>query len=217
MENKKLDFIEVVPEKVNNIFILLHGYGSDNEDLLNLGMQFRNLLPNTAFISVNATWKADNGFGYQWFSLRTMNLFAILKEIKISHNLINNLIDEQLKRFSLKNENLIICGFSQGAMMTLYTGLRRDSEPLGLLSFSGMMAETIETLKKELKCKPDIFLVHGTADRIVPYNNLEKAEDMLKHFDIPFEAHLINNMEHTIDGEALEYAKEFIKKICNKF
>ena len=38
-----LDFIEIKPDVVNNIFILLHGYGSNNEDFLRLGEHFRDL------------------------------------------------------------------------------------------------------------------------------------------------------------------------------
>lgn len=215
-ENKKLEYLEIIPDKVNNLFILLHGYGADNEDLIALAINFRTLLPNTAFILVNAPCKCDTNCGYQWFSLKTMNLFSILKEIKISHNLLNKFIDEQLSRFSLENRNLLLGGFSQGAMMTLYTGLRRESEPLGLLSFSGMMAETVETLRKELRCRPETLLIHGTGDRTVPYSNLERAESLLREFDVPFEAHIIHAMGHEINEEAVEYARDFIRKICNK-
>ncbi len=216
MENKKLDFLEIVPNTVNNLFILLHGYGSDNEDMLSLGLTFRSLLPNTAIVSVNGPWEADKGGGYQWFSLRTMNLFSILREIKVSYNLLNVFIDEQLKRFSLEDKNLLLGGFSQGAMMSLYTGVRRKSDPLGVLSFSGMMPDTIDTLKKELTSRPETLLIHGTDDKTVPFNSLEKAENLLREFDVPYEAHSIQGMGHTIDDEALEYAAEFIKKICNK-
>lgn len=216
MENKELEFLEIVPNKVNNMFILLHGYGSNNEDLLSLGLSFRSLLPNTAFISVNAPNVCELGMGYQWFSLRNKNLFKTLKEIKASHGLLNKFIDKQLKRFSLSDENLLMAGFSQGAMMTMYTGLRRPEAPLGLMSFSGMMPDTVESLKRELKCKPECFLVHGTADSMVPYNSLEKAESMLREFDIPCEAHSIIDMGHEINNEAMMYAGEFIRKICNK-
>jgi len=216
MENKKLDFLEIVPETVSNVFILLHGYGSDNEDMLSLGLSFRSLMPNTAIISVNGTWEADKGGGYQWFSLKTMNLFSILKEIKISYNLLNKFIDEQLARFSLNNRNLLLGGFSQGAMMSLYTGVRRKSDPLGVLSFSGMMPDTVATLNKELTSRPEVLLIHGTEDRTVPFNSMEKAENLLREFDVPYESHSIHGMGHMINDEALEYATRFIKKICNK-
>ena len=216
METKFLDFVEVKPEKVNNILILLHGYGSNNKDFLNLGLQLRDLLPNTAIISVNGPWKSEVGDGYQWFSLKTMNLFSILKEIKLSNNLLNKFIDQQLKRFNLEDGNLIIGGFSQGAMLSLYTGLRRENSPFAILSFSGMVPDTMESLKKDLKSKPNVLLIHGTADKTVPYNSLEKAEYLLREFDVPFEAYSIQDMGHTINDEALEDAREYIKMICNK-
>lgn len=217
MENKKLEHIEIIPNTVDNIFILLHGYGTDKEDLLGLGMRFRQILPNTAFLFVNAPWKIDidKQDGYQWFSLRTMNLFSILKEIKISNKLLNSFIDEQLARFSLDESNMLIGGFSQGAIMTLYTGLRRNKSPMALLSFSGMIPDTIGTLEKEIKCKPNTLLIHGTFDKVVPYNNLERTEKILKEFDIPVESHSISEMGHEIDERALKYSLNFIKKVCN--
>ncbi len=214
---EKLKHIEILPNTINNIFILLHGYGTDNEDLIGLGMSFRQLLPNTAFLFVNAPWKVDgnDNMGYQWFSLKTMNLFSILKEIKTAHRMLNDFINEQLIRFSLNDSNLFMGGFSQGAIMTLYTGLRRKVAPLALLSFSGMIPDTLGTLKKEIMCKPNTLLIHGTEDKVVPYNNLERTEKILKEFDIPVESHSISGMGHMIDNKALNYALEFIKKVCN--
>lgn len=213
---EQLKYSEIVPNVVNNIFLLLHGYGTDKNDLIGLGMEFRKLLPNTAFLFVNAPWNVDVGTGgYQWFSLRTMNLFSILKEIKAAYRLLNTFIDSQLKRFNLTDENLLLGGFSQGAIMSLYTGLRRPSSPLGVLSFSGMLPDAVSTLKKELTSKPNVLLIHGTEDRVVPYAYLERTEKILKEFDISVEAHSIRGMGHMIDEKALGYANSFIKKICN--
>lgn len=216
MEKNSLEFVEIKPEKVDNIFILLHGYGSNSRDFLNLGLHFKDLLPNTALISVNAPWKSDVGDGYQWFSLKTMNLFAILKEIKISNNLLNSFIKKQLERFNLEDKNLLIGGFSQGAMMSLYNGFRREKEIFGILSFSGMIPDTMESLKKDLKSKPNTLLIQGTADKTVPYSSLEKAEYLLREFDVPYESYSIQDMGHTINDEAIKDAKKFIKKICNQ-
>ena len=79
-----------------------------------------------------------------------------------------------------------------------------------------MMPETIDTLKRELTSRPEVLLIHGTEDKTVPFNSLENAENLLREFDVPYEAHAIEGMGHTIDNEALEYATDFIKKICNK-
>lgn len=219
MENiNKLDYLEIVPNIVNNVFILLHGYGTDKNDLLCLALSFKKILPNTAFILVNAPYKVDIGdcLGYQWFSLRTMNLFSILKEVRIANKILNNFIDEQLKRFSLNDNNLLLGGFSQGAIMSLYNGFRRKSAPMGILAFSGMIPDTFSSLEREIKCKPETLLIHGRLDKVVPYANFEKTEKILKEFDIPLETHLISDMAHEINDKALQYSLEFIKKICNK-
>jgi len=213
--NTKLEYLEIIPKKVNNIFILLHGYGVDAEDLFSVGMRFRDLLPNTAFLSVNAPWKCEAGSGFQWFSLENMNLFAILKEIKMASKLLDDFIDEQLKRFSLENKNLFLCGFSQGAIISLYNSIRRSEAPFAVLSFSGMMAETVDTLQNELVSKPEILLVHGTIDKTVPYSMLQRTEELLREFDIPYESYSIDGMGHMINDEAIEHGRNFIKRICN--
>lgn len=214
MDVEKLTYLELTPKHTKSIFILLHGYGSDAEDLFSLGMHFRDLLPNTAIISVNAPNRCEMQCnGYQWFSLKTMNLFSILKEIRTSQKILSNFIDEQLKRFNLNNSNLIIGGFSQGAMLALYSGLRRKPAPIAILSFSGMLPDTVETLKKEIQSKPKIFLCHGTADTMVPYNNLEKTENVLREFDMEYESHSIQDMDHMINNECIEYARHFIKSL----
>lgn len=216
MLNKNLEFLEIIPNKVSNIIIFLHGYGSDNEDMLSLAMTLRDIMPHTAIISVNAPWECEVGQGYQWFSLKTTNMFSMLKEIKNSRTLLDNFIRKQLKRFSLEEKNLVLAGFSQGAIMSLFTGLRIDKEIMGIISFSGMMADTAEILKKELKSKPEVLLIHGTYDNVVPFNSLDKAERLLKLFDVPHETHAINAMGHTIDDGALYFAREFIKHLFNK-
>jgi phospholipase/carboxylesterase len=214
MNANKLNYLEIIPKHVKNILFLLHGYGTDAENILGLGLKFKDLLPYTAILSVNAPCICEaNSNGYQWFSLKTMNLFSILKEIKFSYELLTDFIDEQLKRFNLNEGDIIICGFSQGAMMSLYTGLRRKSAPIALLSFSGMLPDTVGTLKKEIKSKPKVFLCHGTSDNVVPYSSLEKTENILREFDIKYESYSIQDMGHMIDEECIENARKFIKNL----
>ena len=211
---QELTHLEIIPQKVERIMIGLHGYGSDANDMLGLGMQFRDILKNTAIISVNAPKDCETNMGgYQWFSLKTMNLFSILKEIKISAKLLNNFIDTQLKRFNLTEKDLILYGFSQGAMMSLYTSLRRKMPLLAVLSFSGMLPDTVDSLKKEIQSKPKIFMTNGTEDRIVPYTDLERTLSVLREFDINVESHSIQGMEHMINDECINLARKFLKEL----
>ena len=50
------------------IVVLLHGYGSDGEDLISLGSYWQDILPDALFVAPNAPDRSlDNPMGYQWF------------------------------------------------------------------------------------------------------------------------------------------------------
>jgi phospholipase/carboxylesterase len=216
-EEAPLESFCIAQENPTSIMLLLHGYGTSSDDLLPIGLSLKTLLPTAVVVFANAPTPCEKGFGYQWFSLRTMNLFSILKEIKKAHVLLDKFIDSQLEKYNLQDDALILGGFSQGAMMTLYTGVRRLQKPKCLLSFSGMMPDTIETLSREIRAKPNTCLIHGTMDTVVPFSSMEQAEELLRELEIPFESYAIEDMEHEINDEALDSAKEFLQNILNAY
>lgn len=219
MDKTSLDYIERTPlngEKPKKLVIFLHGYGSNKDDLIELTPNFSDILPDAQFISVNAPDKfegieTENAF--QWFSLRVIDYLFIKPKIQRAHKILNKFIDEQLNKFGLSNKNLILMGFSQGAMMALYTGLQRESELMGIIAFSGALAYTTFNLKKRIKSKPRIFLIHGLKDEVVPYFYFRHAKKLLQKFKLPFEHHTIQEMNHGINQEAIDKARAFISKI----
>ena len=56
-------------------------------------------------------------------------------------------------------------------MMSLHVGPRRANPIGGILGFSGALIAP-QLLAAEIKSKPPVFLVHGTADQVVPYGAL---------------------------------------------
>ena len=70
-------------------------------------------------------------------------------------------------------------GFSQGAMISLFTGLRRVAAPRAILGFSGALIAP-ETLAAELTNRAPVLLVHGEADEAVPVSRSRDAEATLR-------------------------------------
>ena len=68
-----LDRTIIKPEKnknINNIVILLHGYGGDGKDISMLTLNWKRHMPNTLFICPNGPEAcAINPLGFQWFDL----------------------------------------------------------------------------------------------------------------------------------------------------
>ncbi len=52
------------------LVVFLHGYGADGNDLIEIGHQWRTLLPKVAFVSPHAPERcAASPMGRQWFAL----------------------------------------------------------------------------------------------------------------------------------------------------
>jgi phospholipase/carboxylesterase len=58
------------------LVLMLHGYGANGKNLLELACELQKAVPQALFISVNAVEPWEGGFPdcYQWFSLYSQNL-----------------------------------------------------------------------------------------------------------------------------------------------
>jgi phospholipase/carboxylesterase len=200
------------------LVIFLHGYGANGENLIDLAYQFESILPEAHFISPNAVEPWEGGFpdAYQWFSLSAGTtrkaLPEIASDIKKANKILAQFIDEQLKRFNLKKENLFIMGFSQGSMMAIYQGLIASEKPAAVISFSGKVILP-EMIGEKTISKPQICLIHGELDSVLVFDNFLESQKILTQEKIPFESLAIANLDHSIDMNGINFAKNFIKKI----
>ena len=52
------------------LVMFLHGYGADGQDLLGLAPYWAQALPDCAFVSPDAPFPCEMGFGWQWFGFQ---------------------------------------------------------------------------------------------------------------------------------------------------
>ncbi len=202
------------------LVFFLHGYGSNGENLINLAHEFEYVLPDAHYISPNAIEAWEGGFpdSYQWFSLYLGTdrkaLSEISDNIKNSNQILTNFIDAQLARFNLKPNQLFIAGFSQGGMMAMYQGMTMKEKPAGIISFSGRIVPP-EIIGAKTQTKPEICLIHGEKDSVLPFECFVEAKQILSEKGIIHEAHSFPNLDHTIDIHGIRVAQQFIKKQIN--
>ena len=199
------------------LVIFLHGYGSNGENLISLSREIKYVLPEAHYISPNAIEPWEGGFpdAYQWFSLYRgfdrKGLTEIAPEIKNANQILANFIDAQLARFNLTADKLFIVGFSQGAMMSMYQGFIKDKKPAGIIAFSGKLILP-EMLGQKTLSKPNICLIHGESDSVVPFENFLEAKKILEEQQITHESHAVPHLDHSIDIHGIRMAQAFIKK-----
>jgi phospholipase/carboxylesterase len=199
--------------KPKSLVVLLHGLGSDGNDLISLAPYWAPLLPETEFLAPHAPFPCDMApFGYQWFSFQERTPIAVLAGVRAAAPFLDAFLDEALAARSLDASRLALVGFSQGTMMSLHVGLRRAKPVAGIVGYSGrLIAE--ETLADELRSKPPVLLMHGTADEIVPFESLALAEASLKALGVPVTTVSRPGLGHSIDEIELAKGGEFLSTV----
>ena len=199
-------------EKPKSAVILCHGYGGDGKDISILGNYWRAHLPDTIFICPDAPEKcAASPSGFQWFDLIDQTPEQVLSKALVSESKLNKLIDEVKNKNELSANQIIIGGFSQGCMISLQTGIKRKDAVNSIIGYSGRIIDT-EHLSKNIVSKPNIILMHGDADQIVPVNSLLEAKDFFNKIDYKIETQIFKNCEHRIPTEGSSLGLQFIKK-----
>ena len=199
-------------EKPKSAVILCHGYGGDGKDISLLANYWRAHLPDTIFICPDAPEKcAASPTGFQWFDLMDQTSEQVLSKSLIAEKKLNKLIDEVKDKNNLLADQIVIGGFSQGCMISLQTGVKRKDRINSIIGYSGRIIDT-EHLGKNIVSKPNIILMHGDIDQIVPVSSLLEAKDFFNKNNYKIESQIFKNCEHRIPTEGSSLGLQFIKK-----
>tara|TARA_B100001029_G_C15042333_1_gene444554 strand:- start:512 stop:1165 length:654 start_codon:yes stop_codon:yes gene_type:complete len=202
-------------KKPKNAVILCHGYGGDGKDISILASYWRAHLPDTIFICPDAPERcAASPTGFQWFDLMDQSSEQILSKSLIAEKKLNNLIEEIKDKNNLKAEQISLCGFSQGCMLTLQTGIKRKDKINSIIGYSGKIINT-DHLSKNINSRPNIILMHGDLDQVVTIDAFLEAKDFFGKNNYSIVSKIFKNCEHRIPTEGSSLGLQFIKKHFN--
>ncbi len=194
------------------LVLLLHGWGADGPNMIDLADEFSATLPDAIFVAPNAPFVCEvNPYGYQWFSLTDRQPQHMLEGANKAVDILNHFIDHALHDLQLDDSKLILIGFSQGTMTALHLALRREPQIAAVVGFSGALVGA-EVLASEIKAKPPICLIHGEADDVVPFAAQKHAVESLKAQGVDVEVHARPFLGHSIDMDGIRAANAFLKK-----
>ena len=202
------------PDDASRLVIFLHGYGANGADLLGLADVLGPHMPDTAFVAVDAPEASPNPGGFQWFGIPAYDGTseeARDEGIRRSMGDLDAFLDRLLADRDMSEEQVVLFGFSQGAMMSLLVGPRREDPVAGIVAISGRLLLGDE-LAEEGRSKPPVLLIHGDMDDVVPPHHLPEAAEGLGAAGFEVYAHVMKGTAHGIAPDGLQVALAFMRE-----
>lgn len=185
-----LDYLIKEPEvkkDKNPLLLLLHGYGSNEEDLFS----FAEELPNDYFvISVKAPYPLQP-YGNAWYAIHfdaDQNKFSDDEQAKASRDLIVKFIDELCNKYSIDTNNINLLGFSQGSILSMAVALSYPEKVKNVIALSGYLnTELVQSTDLINRHKVNYFIAHGTQDQVIPVDWARKTIPFMEEHNQNFE------------------------------
>ncbi len=188
MEELSLQYIVREPNQQTentSLLILLHGYGSNEEDLFSFATE----LPEDLLI-VGARAPQNLGFGsYAWYTINftdDQRKFSDIPEAIEAIEKIAVFIDEVQKKYKISPNKTFLLGFSQGTILSYSVALNYPNKIHKIIALSGYINPELLPHNLDTKdfSKLDFFISHGSVDQVIPVEWAKKAPLFLNELNI---------------------------------
>lgn len=165
--------------------IMLHGYGSDENDLFS----FADELPEKyAIISLKAPIRLEP-YGNAWYNIyfdNSQGKFSDDEQAITSRELVTKCIDEVVEKYEVDGNNITLLGFSQGTILSFAVALSYPEKVKNVIGLSGYINEGIlkEGFEKNDFSRLNIYSSHGNVDQVIPVEWARKTQPFLKKLSI---------------------------------
>lgn len=185
-----------IKKEKNPLLLLLHGYGSNEEDLFS----FASELPEDYYV-VSARAPFDLSYGsYAWYAINfdaDENKFSDIGQARASRDIIANFIDELVANYPIDLENVTLIGFSQGCILSYAVAVSYPEKVQRVVAMSGYWNPEIavdDYLENDCS-KLRIFASHGTVDQVIPVEWARKSIPALQvlGIEIVFKEYMVGH------------------------
>jgi len=140
-----------------------------------------------------------------WYDIKSMDLHnrADMAGVLESEKTVQALIQEQID-LGIAAKNIVLAGFSQGGVLSLFTGLRFSQPLAGILALSCYLptADKLPEHCHQANISTPILQNHGERDDVVPISAGKMANSLLNEakYNVTWQSYM---MEHSVLPEQL--------------
>ncbi|WCL47537.1 alpha/beta hydrolase [Leptospira sp. GIMC2001] len=204
--------------------IIFHGYGASAFDLFSLH-QVLNVPQGTNWIFPDGHLKIPLGpgyFGSAWFPIdmealqRAVMMGTVRDLTEVTHpglDLARKNALEMIEASGIKLDNIVIGGFSQGAMLSTEITLQSNIRPKGLVLLSGtLLHRNIWADLAKSKSSLSFFQSHGKVDPVLGFKAAKELNKLLRDAGMVGEFVEFNG-GHEIPTEVIDGLNRYLKQI----
>ncbi len=201
--------------KKSPLLVVLHGLGADENDLFGLAPFMDKRF---CIVSPRAPFALAYG-GYAWFELviQPNNIGFNVKEFEQSREMILKFVDELVAEHDLDAKRVYLCGFSQGAIMSLSVLLTEPKKFAGVVAMSGRAMPEMLPEQNNFDALKDfpILVTHGIYDPVLPIENGRATKEILSRLPVDLE-YKEYAMAHEISQESLQDVASWFRSKLNE-
>jgi phospholipase/carboxylesterase len=191
------------------LLILLHGVGSNEDDLYQLA---DHLDGEYLIIFPRGSYTQSPGH-YMWYDVDFSTGKPVInaERAEASRVTLLNFIDQLKEKHTFDENKVIVGGFSQGGIMSYSLGLTDPGKVQGFISLSGRMLEEIKPkVKADKLASAKALIIHGKADNVLPVNYARQAKAYLESHSVKPTYHEIN-LGHAINDETIQLMNKWLR------
>jgi phospholipase/carboxylesterase len=166
------------------LLILLHGVGSDENDLFSLGNQL-----NDSFLIVSArapfTISERN---YKWYDVdfSTGKPRIDAQQAEKSRIVLIQFLNQLKEKHVFDSTQVYLAGFSQGAIMAFSVGLTRPDKIKGIIAMGGRVLDEIQPNIANKKGFGNFkaLILHGKMDNVLPIQYARNSKTLLDSLNV---------------------------------
>lgn len=210
----------------SGLVVICHGLGDTAEGFLDVAERLASQMPHVKFVLPTAPTQPVamnmNMPMPSWYDITGLDERSneVCNGIEQSRNTLIHILDTEHSITNLPYHRMVLAGFSQGAALSLYTGMQlpHHKRPAGIVMLSGYLPNSkVFRITSGLEDLP-VLHCHGTADPMVQFAMALKTQ---QHLTLGEKGTAATNytlkkyegLQHTVSIEELEDLQLFLVNV----
>lgn len=206
--------IPATTEPAEYLAVFLHGIGDSAKGFASIARALKPALPRAELLVPDGFDAFEGGgSGRQWFSRHGLDDDNRPGRVKQAGERVSAWLDAQLDARRLGRDRVVLIGFSQGAIVSLWLATHRRPAPLAVAALSGRYAD--DTAVAPGASSP-VLLVHGARDAVIPVAFATSSAKALEARGVQVMVRIHDDLGHGVDDLVLRETRDFLTPLVPK-